>query len=134
MGSIDLHRLVAAEQAADVAQRALQDRELSRHRGVAWSGMAAEPHPLRSPEAIEARARARLARSEAWRIGDGAFVSAVADCQAAARAAFTVAERARAGSARGESAEWRLQILEDLASQARALTAGVRQARRAAAR
>lgn len=133
MGSLELQHLIAAETAAEAARYALQDRELGRHRGVSWSGMAPEP-PAHSPEAIQVRAQARLARREAWRVGDGAFVSAVADCQAAARAAFTTAERARAGSARGEPSEWRLQILEELASQARALAAGVRHARRAAGR
>lgn len=132
MISLELHRLIAAETSADTARVTLQGRELGRHRGVSWSGMAPEPQPS-SPEAIQARAQTRLARREAWRASsEGGFVSAVADCQAAARAAFTTAERARAGSARGEPAEWRLQILEELASQARALAAGVRQARRAA--
>ena len=56
---------------------------------------------------------------------------AVAHCQAAARQAFTTAERARAGASRQESAEWRMQILEELSAQACALADGVRQARRA---
>ncbi|WP_312165728.1 hypothetical protein [Phenylobacterium sp.] len=134
MGSLEIHRLIAAETAAEATLLELQGRELGRHRGVSWSGMAAEPQP-RSPEAIEARAQARLALRDAWRrSSEGAFISAVADCQAAARAAFTTAERARAGAARGEPAEWRLQVLEDLAAQARALAAGLRQARRAAGR
>ncbi len=134
MGSPEFHRLIAAETSADAARFALQEREQGRHRGVSWSGMTPEPQTC-SPEAIQVRAQSRLALREAWRASsEGAFVSAVADCQAAARAAFTTAERARAGSARGEPAEWRLQVLDDLASQARALAAGVRQARRAASR
>lgn len=132
MGSLEIHRLIASETAADATRLDLQNREMGRHRGVSWSGMAPEPPP-HSPEAIVARAQARLARREAWRASsEGAFISAVADCQAAARAAFATAERARAGSARGEPAEWRLQILDELASQARALADGVRLAHRAA--
>jgi hypothetical protein len=122
---------MAAEAAADAIQAELAQRELRRHRGVAWSGLAPPPYTLRSPETHRAAAEARQTIRQAWQASDGALVGAVAACQTAARDAFTAAERARAGVARGEAAEWRRLAVEELASQARALAKAVRDARRA---
>jgi type VI protein secretion system component VasF len=131
----ELERLVDLEASADAARMTLAERELSRSRGVAWSGMAPEHQSACPPEKLRKRAQARLATRQAWRAGaDGAFVTAVAHCQAAARQAFTTAERARAGASREEPAEWRQQVLDELSAQARALAAGVRQARQAPTR
>lgn len=130
----ELERLIAAETDAEAVRLTLAQRELSRGRGVAWSGMSSTPAAETPPDMLHARARTRLAARQAWRASaDGGFVIAVAHCQAAARQAFTTAERARAGVAREEAAEWRRQVLDELAAQARALAAGVRQARRALA-
>ncbi|KQW66394.1 MULTISPECIES: hypothetical protein [unclassified Phenylobacterium] len=131
MAETELHRLIDAEASADAARAELSRRELARYRGVCWSGTATEAPAVSSPATIQARAEARLAVRQDWRNGaDGRFIAAIADCQAAARAAFTTGERARAGAARGEAADWRLRMLDELTSQARALAAGVRQARR----
>ncbi|MBA4013938.1 MAG: hypothetical protein C0481_18915 [Phenylobacterium sp.] len=128
----ELDRLIEAETKAEAARATFARRELARCRGVSWSGMAPEPAAPCPPATLQARGQARLAAREAWRAGaDGAFISNLADCQAAARQAFTTAERARAGASRGEPVDWRLQVLDELAAQARAIAAGVRRARRA---
>ncbi|MBP6877509.1 MAG: hypothetical protein KBC34_05780 [Phenylobacterium sp.] len=130
----ELDRLIVAEAAAEAARTTLAQRELNRCRGVSWSAMAPEPRVPPPAAALQARARARLAAREAWRAGaEGGFITGLSDCQAAAREAFATAERARAGASRGEPADWRLKMLDELAAQARALAAGVRQARRALA-
>ena len=130
----ELERLIDAETVAEAARLTLMQRELSRGHGVAWSGMTPEPPPPCPPATLRVRAETRLAARRAWRASpDGGFISAIARCQAAAREAFTTAERARAAASREEASEWRLQILDELATQAHALAAGVRQARRALA-
>lgn len=130
----ELDRLIEAESAAEAARAALTRLELTRARGVAWAGMAPEPPEPTSRAALRARAQHRLAARAAWRnSSDGVFVNGLADCQAAARDAFAIAERARAGASRGEPADWRRQMLDELAAQARVLVAAVRQTRRSLA-
>ncbi|CAN7283763.1 hypothetical protein LJR164_001401 [Phenylobacterium sp. LjRoot164] len=130
----ELENLIVAEAAAEAARMTLARRELFRARGVAWSGMTPDAPAACPPATLRARAQARLTARQAWRASsDGGFVAAIAFSQTAAREAFTTAERARAGAARGETTEWRLQVLDELSAQARALAAGVRQARRALA-
>lgn len=133
MPSSEISRFLNAEVAADAARREIAGRESARHRGVCWSGLDPTPSPPRSMETLQARANVKMAARQAWRASpDGAFLTAMVDCQAAARDAFTTAERARAGSARGEPAEWRRQVLDDLLRQARRLDDALRQARNAA--
>lgn len=121
--------LLAFEIVADAARAASSSREARRHRGVSWSGMAPEPFTPRTAEQLQACAQDRLTAHRAWREGpEGAFVTAVANCQAAAKEAFALAERARAGAARGEPSEWRRRLAEDLAIQARTILAAASQA------
>lgn len=132
MSPSEAEQLLAAEVAADAARAELQRRQFDRHRGVAWSGLSPDAAPRQDEHALRARVAARLAAREAWRAGpDGALLTALSACQAAARDAYVAAERARAGIARGEPADWRAKALTDIAARAVVLTEEVRSARRA---
>lgn len=131
MNSGELEQIRQAEIRAEAALLALAQRSAARHQGVCWSGLASEPRPVASESAIEARARSRHARLSAWRQdADGLFLTAIAECQAAAREAYQLADRARAGAARGETAAWRAAILDELREKAARLRQGARSARR----
>lgn len=127
----ELEQFRAIEVAADQAHRRHAAREVRRQRGVSWAGMAPCPTPLRSDAQIEAAARAALERRRAWERGEGAFTIAIIKCQAAAREAFTLAERARNGASRGEDNAWREDIARELDAQARALADATGQALKA---
>lgn len=130
IASNEFQRALAEEAAAEAARVQFADREMLRCRGVAWSGMEPSALPRATPEALATRARSRLTAREAWRQShEGVFLAAIADCQAAAREAYALAERGRAGAARGEPAAWRADLLRDLRRQAIALTASLRRAR-----
>lgn len=132
MSPSETEQLLAAEVAADAARAELQRRQFDRHRGVAWSGLAPDQATPQDEHALKVRVAARLAARDAWRAGpDGALLTALSACQAAARDAYAAAERARAGIARGERADWRAQALADIAARAAALSDGLRLARRA---
>jgi len=91
----DRPRLLRAEDAADAARALAARREAGRHAGVAWSGLAPEPFPIRSPDARARDAEARLAALRQWRLTRAGRLTA----------AMTEAERAveaiRACVARG---------------------------------
>lgn len=132
MPPTEFHRLLAAEHAAEAVRADLSRRECDRGRGVSWSGMEAAAFTPSTPQALRARARSRLAARRAFAASDeGAFLAALADCQAAAREAYAAAERGRAGAARGEPPAWRAQILADIRRQSRALSASLRRMGRA---
>jgi hypothetical protein len=63
----DRLRLFRAEQAADIARALAGRREAERAAGVAWSGLAPEPFPVRDAAARARDAAARLAALEGWR-------------------------------------------------------------------
>ena len=128
----ELDQILAVEIATDQARRDHATGEMRRHRGVSWSGLEGHPPPPRSDVEIEARARMTLKRRRAWEKGEGAFTTAVIRCQAAARDAFSLAERARNGISRGEGEAWRQAIARELDAHARALTEAARQVLRAA--
>lgn len=132
MSLSETEQLAVAEIAADAARAEIRRRQFDRHRGVAWSGLEPDAESARTECDLQARVAARLAAREAWRAGpDGAFLTALSACQSAARDAYAAAERARAGVARGEPADWRAQALAEVAAQAAALSDGLRLARRA---
>lgn len=125
-------QLMAAERAADAARLQRSSRQFQRHRGVAWAGLEPDPAQPRSEQALRARVADRLATRQAWReTSDSAFLDAICASQAAAREAYLIAERARAGVARGDPATWRAEVLTELTSQAARLSAALRQARSA---
>lgn len=123
----ELDRIRGVGIAADEARRSHAIREMRRHRGASWAGMDCDAPPPRSPAAIDLAAREKLERRRAWDQADGGFVAAVVRCQAAAKAAFSIAERARSGASRGEDSAWRYAIALELDTQARILSAAVRQ-------
>lgn len=131
MSSGELEQMLQAEIEAEAALAGLAQRSASRHQGVCWSGLAPDPKPPASDAALKARAKARHARLTGWRQHpDGRFLTAIAECQAAAREAYQAADRARAGAARGETAAWRAAILDELLDQAARLRRGALRARR----
>ncbi|ODT64572.1 MAG: hypothetical protein ABS77_00055 [Phenylobacterium sp. SCN 69-14] len=132
MDAPELAPFLAAEIEAEAARRRLAHSDFTRHQGVCWSGLAPEPPAPVSLAELHARARNRQLRQAQWRAGaDGALLTAVAECQAAARQAYQISERIRAGLARGEGHAWRAQAIADLHRSARAALAGARRARRA---
>ena len=127
----DIAPFLAAEIEAEAARRRLAQRDFARHRGVCWSGLAPDPSTPASPADLQARARSRQQRQAQWKGGaDGALLTAIAECQAAAREAYQISDRIRAGLARGEGLAWRTQVLADLQRSARAALAGALRARR----
>lgn len=128
----ELDQIRAIEIATDQARHDHASREIRRHHGVSWAGMEGRPPPSRSEAEIEAAARIKLARRRAWERGEGAFAAAVIRCQAAARDAFSLTERARNGISRGEGEAWRRAIASELETQALALTEAAHQVLNAA--
>jgi len=131
MNSAELEQLLQAEIQAEAALTGLAQRSALRHQGVCWSGLAPDPKPPASDATLKARAQARHARLTGWRQNaDGQFLTAIAECQAAAREAYQAADRARAGAARGETAAWRAAVLDELREKAARMRLGARRARR----
>lgn len=131
MNSGELEQMLQTEIQAEAALAALAQRSASRHQGVCWSGLAPDPKPPVSDATLTARAKARHARLTAWRQdADGLFLTAIAECQAAAREAYQAADRARAGAARGETTAWRAAILDELREKAALMRLGALRARR----
>ena len=64
----EAQRLLHAEQAADAARAVAADRDLRRHAGVAWSGLAPQPATPRTAEACGQAVNARLAALQQWRL------------------------------------------------------------------
>jgi hypothetical protein len=127
----DIAPFLAAEIEAEAVRRRLAQRDFTRHRGVCWSGLAPDPSTPASPADLQDRARSRQQRQAQWKGGsDGALLTAIAECQAAAREAYQISDRIRAGLARGEGLAWRTQVLADLQRSARAALAGALRARR----
>ncbi|MFN3522222.1 MAG: hypothetical protein ACK4YQ_08225 [Phenylobacterium sp.] len=129
----DLSRLIALEQAIDRAHISARDREAARHRGVAWSGFAPPPALVRPPQALDAEAREKLARLDAWRASDaGRLLAAIAESQRAAAAAHAAGEAARAALARNprEPTEGCMAAAEEMAARTLAACRAARRARR----
>lgn len=125
-------RLLAAEIAAEAARVEHRQRDLTRHRGVSWSGLGPEPVEARSSMSLQAAAETKLLARRAWDGSPkGRLVSAIAACQAAAHRAHAVGERARAGAVRDEPIEWCSQALQDLSSELRTLANSLDETRRA---
>jgi hypothetical protein len=107
--TLDPDRLRQAEHAADAARALAYRREAARHAGVAWSGLAPEPFPCRTAEALARDAADRLAALQRWRRGRaGRLLAAMARAERAVEAVRACAARglaandARCGLALGE--------------------------------
>jgi hypothetical protein len=107
--TLDPDRLRQAEEAADAARVLAHRREAARHAGVAWSGLAPEPFPGRTAEALARDAAARLAALRRWRLSrTGRLLAAMAEAERAVEAVRACAARglaandARCGLALGE--------------------------------
>jgi hypothetical protein len=107
--TLDPDRLRQAEEAADAARALAHRREAARHAGVAWSGLAPEPFPRRTAEALAHDAAASLAALRRWRLGrTGRLLAAMARAERAVEAVRACAARglaasdARCGLALGE--------------------------------
>ena len=132
----DLPSFITQELAFEGARVDAHAREAARSRGVAWSGLGPEPWRPRSAAQVEASARARLERLQAWRASAaGRFLAAVASAQRAAETAHVAGEAARAAVARGmdHGANSCRQAADALEAEGRALLAAARAARRALA-
>jgi hypothetical protein len=82
--SPDSNRLTTAEAKADRARALAASREGRRHTGVAWSGMAPEPFPIRAADALARDADARWAALQRWRqTRSGRVLAAMADAERA---------------------------------------------------
>jgi hypothetical protein len=80
----DSNRPATAEAAADCARALAVFREGRRHTGVTWSGMAPEPFPIRTAEALARDAEARWAALQRWRrTRSGRLLAAMADAERA---------------------------------------------------
>lgn len=124
-------QLLTAEIAIDAARVEHRRRELARHRGVAWSGVAPEPAEPRSLASMHVAAESRVAARERWGASlSGRLIASVGACQAAAQRAHAAGERVRAGASRGEPPEWCLIALEDLSNEVHGLMGSLEAARR----
>ena len=106
---LDPHRVRQAEEAADAARALAGRREAARHAGVAWSGLAPDPFPGRTPGALAHAAAERLSALQRWRLGRaGRLLAAMAQAERAVEAVRACAARglaasdARCGLALGE--------------------------------
>jgi hypothetical protein len=124
--------MMQAELAAEAVRQEHHHMEARRHSGVAWSGLSPAPLRLRTLEELHARAEARLLARRAWRsTEDGRLIAAIAQYQAAARAAYTAGERARAALARGSDLQQRRAEIDGMEAGVQALAAASAAAGRA---
>jgi hypothetical protein len=105
----DRPRLLRAEQAADAARALAGRREAERAAGVAWSGLAPEPFPVRDAAALARDAEIRRAALEAWRASrPGRLLAAMVQAERAVETVRTCVARglavsdARCGLALGD--------------------------------
>src|SRR4051812_35717802 len=92
-------RLRHAEMAADAARALAHRREAARHAGVAWSGLAPEPFPRPSPEALTRDAADRQTALQSWRRSrTGRLLAAMAQAERAVEAVRTCAARGLSAS------------------------------------
>jgi hypothetical protein len=125
----ELANMLRAELAAETARRDHHRSEARRHDGVAWSGVSPAPAPPRPLKDLKAQAEARLAARRAWRESDeGRLVAAISEYQAAARAAYTAGERARAALSRSADPRRRRDAIDEMATCAEILVANTAKA------
>ena len=103
MGGMDLdseaQRVFHAEQAADKARALAADRDLRRHAGVTWSGLAPQPATPRTAEACAQAADARLAALQHWRLTRaGRLLAAMREAERAVESVRACVARGLAGS------------------------------------
>lgn len=113
------------ELAAAIEEELALDRAFQRHTaslaarqsGVCWSGPPVPDLPARSPRAIEIAARERLTRHQTWLAQDTtAYLQAMIDLQASARALHSLAERGREAWSRGLTGDlpWAEELILDM--------------------
>ena len=126
-GPPDLAEAIEEERALDRAFQRHAANLATRQSGVCWSGPPVAPCLDRSPDEIEAAARARLRRQQAWLARDTTtWLQAMIDIQTSARDLNGMAERGRETWSRGLSGE--LEGAEQLVGQIRDQIPALKQA------
>ena len=80
-------RVLQAEEAAEAQRALVHRREVERHAGVAWAGLAPDPFRPRPAAALALAAEARLRALERWRASpSGRLTTAMVEAERAVEA------------------------------------------------